>query len=114
MSKIETRSCPYCCETINASASKCRYCHSEIISEKPKHDGTCPFCREEIHKEAIKCKYCTSDLTDRHQIGGRHSHHGRFGFDRPTLYEVCEYYIDPITGKPAKRCWIEEPVAALS
>ena len=108
MTKNLTRARPYCCETINVNASRCRYCHSEIISEKPKHDGTCPFCREKIHKEAVKCKYCTSDLTDRHQIGGQHSH-SRFGFERLRVYEVCEYYIDPITGKPAKRCWIEEP-----
>ena len=32
---------------------------------------------------------------------------------RPVLYEVCKWEIDPITKKPRKICWIEEPVNAL-
>ncbi len=32
---------------------------------------------------------------------------------RPVLYEVCKWEIDPITKKPRRICWIEEPVNAL-
>ena len=32
---------------------------------------------------------------------------------RPVIYEVCKWEIDPITKKPIKICWIEEPVNAL-
>jgi len=32
---------------------------------------------------------------------------------RPAVYEVCKWEIDPITKKPRKICWIEEPVNAL-
>ena len=32
---------------------------------------------------------------------------------RPVIYEVCKWEIDPITKKPRKICWIEEPVNAL-
>ncbi len=32
---------------------------------------------------------------------------------RPAVYEVCKWEIDPITKKPRKVCWIEEPVNAL-
>ena len=34
--------------------------------------------------------------------------------DRPVAGQVCEYYIDSITGKPAKRCWIEEQKKTLN
>jgi hypothetical protein len=54
------RECPYCKETINASANKCRYCLSSIDPEHPDHGGTCPFCKESIDPDALKCPHCQS------------------------------------------------------
>jgi hypothetical protein len=55
-----TKECPYCKETINAQARKCRYCGSMLGREGPSHGGTCPYCKETINVEAVKCRYCGS------------------------------------------------------
>src|ERR1051325_3794946 len=54
--------CPYCRESIEAQASKCKHCGSALASSQPMHRGTCPYCKESIKPDAVKCRHCKSDL----------------------------------------------------
>lgn len=58
--KIQTRNCPFCKEEIKADATRCKYCRSAIVPERPAHGGECPFCKEAIDSEALKCRFCGS------------------------------------------------------
>jgi hypothetical protein len=61
---LETKDCPYCKESINAEATKCKFCGSSVSPERPAHKGVCPFCREKIDGDAIRCKHCRSMLQE--------------------------------------------------
>ena len=57
MTENETKTCPYCGETILAIAKKCRYCGEWLDEPRPEAKKTkeCPVCGEEavlaIHSE---------------------------------------------------------------
>ena len=52
MTENETKTCPYCGETILAIAKKCRYCGEWLDEPQPEAKKTkvCPVCGEEIEK----------------------------------------------------------------
>jgi uncharacterized CHY-type Zn-finger protein len=71
MAEDQTRQCPYCKETINARALKCKHCGSSVQPTLPDHDGVCPFCKESIHPEAVICPHCRSQLVGAADIAER-------------------------------------------
>jgi Double zinc ribbon len=56
------RECPWCCEEIDAEATRCPHCRWEVAPQ-PGHGGTCPACREAIHPLARLCKHCGADIS---------------------------------------------------
>lgn len=62
MKEKSYRQCPFCKESIDPLATKCKHCRSLLLPTAPAHGGICPFCREEIDAEAVKCKHCDSQV----------------------------------------------------
>jgi hypothetical protein len=54
--------CPYCQNKLNARATRCKHCHSDLLSSTPTHGGVCPFCQEEIDQNAVKCGHCRAQV----------------------------------------------------
>lgn len=57
MTKSETKTCPYCGETILIIAKKCRYCGEWLDGPQSETKKTkeCPVCGEEIDIDATVC-----------------------------------------------------------
>ena len=66
MTENETKTCPYCGETILAIAKKCRYCGEWIDEPQPEAKKTkeCPVCGEEIDADAVVCPVCHENIDD--------------------------------------------------
>ena len=63
MENQETKQCPYCGETIKATAKKCIHCKSWLV-EKQERRTICQFCHEAVPEKAEKCPNCGEWLTD--------------------------------------------------
>lgn len=66
MTENETKTCPYCGETILAIAKKCRYCGEWLDAPQPETKKTkeCPVCGEEIDADATVCPECHENIAD--------------------------------------------------
>lgn len=66
MTENETKTCPYCGETILAIAKKCRYCGEWLDEPQPEAKKTkeCPVCGEEIDADAVVCPVCHENIDD--------------------------------------------------
>ena len=66
MTENETKTCPYCGETILAIAKKCRYCGEWLNEPQPEAKKTkeCPVCGEEIDADATVCPVCHENIDD--------------------------------------------------
>lgn len=66
MTENETKTCPYCGETILAIAKKCRYCGEWLDEPRPEAKKTkeCPVCGEEIDADAVVCPVCHENIDD--------------------------------------------------
>ena len=86
MTKEETRTCPFCKEDIKAEAIKCKPCRSNVVPDRPDHEGVCPFCKEEVKLKAIKCKHCGSQIGDAEKTCCCSEHVQGFTPDRAQLF----------------------------
>ena len=66
MTENETKTCPYCGETILTIAKKCRYCGEWLDEPQPEAKKTkeCPVCGEEIDADATVCPECQENIDD--------------------------------------------------
>lgn len=66
MTENETKTCPYCGETILAIAKKCRCCGEWLDEPQPEAKKTkeCPVCGEEIDADAVVCPVCHENIDD--------------------------------------------------
>ena len=64
MTENETKTCPYCGETILTIAKKCRYCDKWLDEPQPEAKKTkeCPVCVEEIDIDATVCPECQENI----------------------------------------------------
>ena len=65
MTKNETKTCPYCGETILTIAKKCRYCGEWLDEPQPETKKTkeCPVCGDESEYRARQ------EYPDKHHRG---------------------------------------------
>jgi hypothetical protein len=70
----DEKQCPYCAETIKATAVKCKHCKSDLPLEKAEEIKRevvlkpCPFCAENIVVKSEKCPHCESKLIQTEEI----------------------------------------------
>lgn len=59
----ETKKCPFCNETINASEKVCPICCEELPVEDSSKEFRCPYCNEIIDSKDEICPICCETLT---------------------------------------------------
>lgn len=61
----DKNNCPYCGETVEVRARKCRHCQSMIEPQLPKDNiKLCRYCLKSIPSKAVKCMYCRNLTID--------------------------------------------------
>ena len=54
----EYKLCPFCRETIKATAKKCMHCKSWLVETEQEVLKNCPFCSKTVSIKAEKCPHC--------------------------------------------------------